>query len=85
MSRVAEAADGAATLARDRGLARLSAAFDFSCQKLLKYCEKSVYHGFVGEANWLIGTAGRGYPLIEDRIHVGIMCYIRSVERTVSR
>jgi glucokinase-like ROK family protein len=29
--------------------------------------------------------AGRGYPLIEDRIQAEIMCYVRAVDRSVAR
>jgi hypothetical protein len=42
-------------------------------------------HRSVGEASRLAGTAGRGYPLIEDRIQAGIMRYVQAVDRPVSR
>jgi glucokinase-like ROK family protein len=72
-------------LARDRDSAQPSATFDFFCQKLLKYCEKSAYHGSVGKANRFTRTGGRGYPLVEDRIQAGIMRHVRAVDRPVSR
>jgi glucokinase-like ROK family protein len=39
----------------------------------------------MGKENRLGRAAGRGYPLIEDRIQAGIMRYVRAVDRPVSR
>ena len=66
--------------------ARLEPTFNFlSEEKLLKRCERSVYHACMGKERRLAGAVGRGYPLIEDRIQAEIMRYVRAVDRPVSR
>jgi glucokinase-like ROK family protein len=39
----------------------------------------------MGKESRLSGVAGRGYPLIEDRIQAEIMRYVRAMDRPVSR
>jgi hypothetical protein len=47
--------------------------------------KKSSYSVGVRERNTILEQVGRGCPLVEDRIQVGIMRLVRELERPVSR